>query len=475
MPGIGPNLAVGIMLPFCFQLNAVYGITFLVAINVACSFGNSIPAILMGVPGTSSAVITAIDGYALHKKGKSGLALGVTFFSSVFGQFLSTFYFLAMVVPLAGLTYIFLTPELFALYFLGVTAIISVTGTNLLKGLVASAFGLFLSLVGSDPINSVDRYIYHMELYAGLQVVPVSMGLLAVSELFRSMRQSFSWDIDSKTVKAKFPSAKELWRVMPNIMVGTAIGTIVGAIPGTGGTASAVISYQQSKLWSKHPEEYGKGSIEGVAANEAAQNASQAGELVPTLGLGIPGSSTMVFLFGAMLMKGIVPGPQMLAKTPELLYACGAGCFAATFMLAIIGWPMSLSMLKLINLDRQLIFIGALGLCIVGVFSLNNSVFDVFLMLLFGMVGYFMRRYGYSVAGTSLALILGTGLESNLRGGLLLAGGWWHLLTRPWVMVILGVAFALLFYAAWGTIKMARRDAAIRRRSIERARASASN
>ena len=475
LPGVGVQLGIGIVFPLTMGMDPVYAIALFMAINVSNSFGNSIPAILIAVPGSSSAVLTAMDGYALHKQGKSGLALGVTYVSSCVGQFISIFFFFAMVIPLSGLMYVFLTPEMAALYFLGMCCIISITGGNILKGLLAGAFGFAISMVGSDPINTSYRYVYHLEMVDGVGVVPVTLGLLAMSEMFRSMRQNFQWGELAQKFSAKFPSVRELIRTFPRIMIGTVIGSTLGAIPGMSGAAAAVISYQQSKLWSKHPEEYGRGSIEGLASNEAAQNASQAGEMVPTFGLGIPGSGSMVMILAACMMHGFVPGPQMIRVAPQLLYAAGGGMLISTFLLVLTGWPMSLYMLKLMTLDRQLIMIGCILLTMIGVFTLNTSVFDVFLLCLFGWIGYIMRRYGYPVAGATIAVILGRGLEANLRGGLVLAGGWLSFLTRPWVMIILACAFGLLFYAGWGTYKLAKREAAIRWRLIEQARASASN
>jgi len=476
LPGVGATLGIGILLPFTFKMSPVYAIALFMSINVANSFGNSIPAILMGVPGSASAVLTAIDGYALHKQGKSGLALGVTYFASVFGQFISVFFFLAMVVPLSGLAYVFLAPEMAALYFFGMCAIISITGDNILKGLAAGAFGFAVSLIGRDPVGAVTRFAYHPELRNGIDPIPVTMGLLAMSELFRSMRQSFRWEELVGSFSAKFPSVKDLWRAMPRIFIGTGIGSVLGAIPGLTGTTSAVISYQQSKLWSKHPEEYGKGSIEGVAANESAQNAAQAGEMVPTFGLGIPASTPSVMILAAVLMHGFIPGPQMIRHTPQLLYAASGGMLASTFILALIGWPMSIYTLKLMTLNRQLILVGCVALTLVGVYTLNNSTFNVFLLVLFGAVGYYMRRYGYSVAGATIAVILGPGLESYLRRGLLLLDGdWWAFMSRPWTGLIFALSFGFLIYGAFGTIRLARRAATIRRQAVAALQASASS
>jgi len=472
LPGIGSAVGIGVLIPITFGMDPVYAIALFMSINVANSFGNSIPAILLGVPGSSSAVLTAMDGYALHKQGKSGLALGVTYFASVFGQFVSVFFFLAMVVPLSGLMYVFLAPEMAALYFLGMCAITSIAGDNILKGLLAASFGFLLSMVGRDPVSMVMRFAFTTDLRMGLNVVPVTMGLLAMSELFRSMRQSFQWESLAVKFSAKFPSVKDLIHALPRIVIGTLIGSILGAVPGVSGSASAFISYSQSKLWSKHPEEYGHGSIEGVAANEAAQSASQAGECVPTFGLGIPGSGSMVMILAACLMHGFVPGPQMIRVAPQLLYAAGGGMLASTFILALFGWPLSIYSLKLMTLDRQPILIGCVAITLIGVFSINNSTLDVFVLCLFGLIGYFMRRYGYPVAGATIAVILGNGFETQLRTGLLLCNrSWLTFVTRPWTAIVLAVAFGFLIYGTMGSIKLARRAAAVRKQAVAMHRA----
>lgn len=475
LPGITSVIAIGVMVPFTFGLTPIYAVAFLVAINVGASFGNSIPAILVGLPGTPSAVLTAMDGYALHRKGQTGLALGVTFYASVVGQFVSVFLFLLMVVPLSGLTYVFLSPEMFALYFLGVTAIISITSDNILKGLISAAFGLLIAMVGRDPTTAVSRYDFGIaELRGGIETSAAVVGLLAVSELFRSMRQSYRWEALETKFEARFPPLSVLRRVTPAIGIGTLIGGVIGAVPGVSGTASAVISYQQSRFWSRHPEEYGKGSIDGIAANESAQNASQAGEMVPTFGLGIPSGGAMVILLGALLIHGFVPGPMMIREAPELLYACVAGLLGATVLLALIGWPIGKLLVYIVRMDRTLVLVGALGLTMLGIYTINRSVLEVFLMLGFGVVGYSMLRYGYSVAGASLAAVLGAGMENNLRSGLLLQdNSIVQFVTRPWTAGILLIALAFLAFGTWSSIKTARQAAAARRMVMQSRRGAA--
>lgn len=457
MPGFNQTLAVGIVLPFTFALGPIEAIAFLVSISVGVSFGNSIPAILVGIPGNASAVLTAIDGHALHKKGRSGLALGVAYFGAVAGQFVSTFFFVIMVVPLAELAYIFLAPELFALTLMGMTAIISLTGKNVLKGLVAAGIGVALTMVGPDPIGTVQRFSFGMtEMRGGLQIVPITLGLVAFSEILRAGRQAHDWQGVVVGFSAKFPRWAELRRTVPSVLGGTVIGTLIGSIPGMGGTPAAAVSYQQAKLISKRPEEFGHGSIEGVAANEAAQNAAQSGEMIPTLGLGLPGSDSMVLLLAALTIHGLVPGPLLIQETPEMLHAAIAGLLGATILVALIGWRISSLLLKAVMIDRRLVLTLAMALMIIGVYALRQSFFDLYVMLGTGILGYFMARYGYSTAAAAVAVVLGGLSEQYLRQGLNLArNDWGQFLSRPITAVLIVVALLILLYGIWTTVRLA--------------------
>lgn len=465
LPGFNQTLAVGVMVPFTFAFGPVEAVTFLVSIGVAVSYGNSIPAILVGIPGTASAVLTALDGHALHKRGESGLALGVQYVAAVSGQFISCFFFILMVVPLSQLAYHFLAPELFALQMLGITAIVSVTGKNVLKGVLAAAFGFGVTTIGLDPIGNNPRLTFGIpEVRSGLEIVPVALGLLAVSEIIRSARQAHDWEGLAASFSAKFPSWAKLRPTLPAMAGGTVVGMLIGSIPGMGGAPAAAVAYQQARLLSKKPQEFGKGSAEAVAANEAAQNAAQSGEMVPTLGIGIPGSDTMVLLLGALTIHGIVPGPLLAQETPEMLHAAIAGLLGTAILLAVFGWPIALSLLKLVRLKRSAVLACALALTIVGVYSMRQSLFDVQVMLICGLAGYFMLRYGYSTAAAAIAVVLGAGAERSLRTGLnLTSNDWLAFVGRPIAGSILLVALLFLAYGIWGTIRQARTDRAEQR------------
>jgi putative tricarboxylic transport membrane protein len=460
MPGIGTTLAYGLVLPFTFPMEPVQAVAFLLAISVGSGFGNSIPAILLSVPGTPAAVLTAMDGFKLHKRGQSGLALGVSFFAAVVGQLISIPFFIFLVVPLSGLAYIFLAPELFGLYLFGLVAIVSLTGKNLIKGLIAAAFGLSIAMVGIDAMNGTERFVFIPDLRNGFETAPTVIGLLAVSELFRQARQSFQWNTIIEGFSAVFPTRGEIKRTVAPILSGTVLGTLVGAIPGAGATPAAMIAYQNAQMMSKHPEEFGNGSIEGIAANEAAQNASNSGELIPTLGLAIPGSGSMVLLLTTLQVQGLVPGPLLTRQSPELLYAAVAGMLAASIILVATGWWLSKTLLKALTIDRSLVIILALATVVVGVFSLSYRVFDVFTALFFGAIGYFMLRYGYSVAAAALAVVLARGFERSLRQGLnLFDNSIIEFLSRPITAIIVLVAVVFLAIGIRRTLRFQREEA----------------
>jgi putative tricarboxylic transport membrane protein len=463
MPGIGTTLAYGLVLPFTFVMPPIIGVSFLLAISVGVGYGNSIPAILMGIPGNPAAILTVIDGHKLHKDGKSGLALGVSFVAALGGQFASIFLFVLLVVPLMGLAYHFSFPEIFGLYCFGFLALISLAADNIVKGLMSAAFGIAIGLVGLDPINMVTRLdMGYREFRSGFEEVAVVIGILALSELFRSARQVFQWqDKSGEATGSRFPRLSEIRPAVPAMATGTVVGTFVGAIPGAGATPAAMISYQAAQMLSKEPEQFGKGSIEGIGANEAAQNASNSGELIPTLGLGIPVSGSMVLLLAALTVQGFVPGPLMVKNAPELLFAAIAGLMAATVFLLVAGWWMARAMLKAVQLDRQVVIVLAIAMTLIGIYAINTKVLDVLVALAAGAMGYFMLRYGYSTAAAALGVFIGKEFERSLRIGLNMNdNSFVSFVTRPITATILLLAVAVLIWGFWKRMQMRRRIAA---------------
>jgi putative tricarboxylic transport membrane protein len=459
LPGVGTTQAYGLVLPFTFVMDPVNAISFLMGITVGNQFGNSIPAILIGLPGSSSAILTTLEGFQMQKRGEGALALGVTFVASLGGQFISILMFIALVVPLMGAAYVFMQPEQFALYLFGLVAISSITGKNVIKGLMSAAFGVAIGLVGTDPVNLNQRFTFGLRvLRTGFEPTTVMIGLLAVSELFRSARQAFNYVTASGAEgksKIRFPAFSKWRRTIPFMLFGTIVGTLVGAVPGAGATPSTMASYQWAQFFSKHPEEFGHGSIDGIAANEAAQNASNCGELIPTLGLGIPGSGSMVFLLGALTVHGFIPGPMMLRQAPHLFNAAIGSLLGSTIFLFVTGWFMCSLMLKAVSINRQAVIMFALGTVVIGVFSAQQRAFDILVALVAGGIGYLMMGYGYSTAAAALGVVLGAGLEKNLRLGLnLVDGNFIKFFSRPITGSIAALTLIVIAYGVYRTVQL---------------------
>jgi putative tricarboxylic transport membrane protein len=462
LPGVGSAVGIGVMVPLTYSLDPVTAVAFLVSISVANSFGNGLPAAVLGIPGGAAGVLTAIEGYALTKRGLGGLAVGTNWFACVVGQFMSIPFFLVLVVPLANVVFVFLSPELTALYALGLAALISLTGRNIFKGIAAAVLGLAIGLIGPDPVSAVTRFAFGVpELRRGIATIPAVLGLVAISEILRSMRQVYAWGdvLPSTRVTARFPGFRVLGKSTRPVLTGSLIGTLIGAIPGMSGTAAAVISYNQARLTSRTPEEFGNGSTEGLAANESAQNAAQAGEMIPTLGLGIPGSDSMVLVMGALMLQGFVPGPLMMQGAPELLYATVAGLLGGALLLLLFGWQIGKAVMLFTRIDRSVLLPCIFAVTIIGVFAFRASLFDVGVTLTFGVIGYFMLRYGFPVVATAVAAVLGSGFETNLRQGILLMDSDpIKFLSRPWTAGIMTVVVLLLIYGSYNTYKLMRRD-----------------
>ncbi len=463
LPGIGTTLAYALILPFTFGLDITTTIVLLMCVSVGAQYGNSIPAILVGVPGTPAAALTVLDGFSLHKKGESGYALGIAFLSSISGQIVSILFFIAAIIPLAGLAYFFLQPELFALYLFGLVAIVSLTGNNVVKGLLAVGFGILLAIIGLDPVNFSPRFTLDIPfLRNGIEPAILVIGLLAVSELFRQTRQHFQWNSGTtQRFDMTFPRWRKIRPTIPAMLGGTVVGTLVGAVPGAGATPAAMIAYQQARVTSKNPELFGRGAPDGIAANEASQNASNSGELIPTLGLGIPGSGSMVLLLAALTLNGFVPGPNLVSEAPQLFYAVVAGLLGGSIFLLFTGWFIARALMKLLTVNRSTVIILSLATVIMGVYSLNYRVLDVVICFAAGAVGYFMLRYGYSVPAAALAVVLATGLEGSLRRGLsIFDDDLSQFFGRPITIIVIALALTFFAIGVRRTITFNRRTAA---------------
>lgn len=464
MPGVGSPVGYALLLPLTFIIDPVYSVAMLLAVSVGNAYGNSLPAVVLGIPGSPATIMTVMDGNALYKQGKGDIALGGTYIGALAGQLVSIPIFVLLVVPLADLAYVFQPPELFGIYVFGMVAVVSIASDNILKGLVSAGFGLLVGLVGSDPLTALPRFTFGIaDLRSGLDETIVVIGLLALGEIFRSLRQRFNWSMGSGTpTKIRLPKLRSMGgrEIVPPLVGGTIVGTFVGAVPGAGSTTAALVAYQQAKMWSKHPEKFGKGSMSGIIANESAQNAANSGELIPTLALGIPAGGSMLILLGALLAQGFVPGPFLIVQNPQLLHAAVAGLIGATVILLAIGMRMAGWTLAISKVDRQLVLISALALVILGAYAFRGSTTDVVVMLVFGIIGYWMYRFGFSPAAAALAVVLSRGFEQSMRYGLALSDdSFLRLVTRPVTAAILLASLAMLVAGIVREVRTRRRTA----------------
>ena len=461
LPGLGLVIAITLVLPFTYSMGVVDALLLLVGTAAGAQFGNGVTAITVGVPGSPSAVLTVIEGHSLFKRGEGGVALFLNLVAATFGQIIGALGFLALVVPLALLAPKFLAPEMFALTVIGLLAVATLTAGDLVKGLTALFIGLFLGTVGTDPISSVPRFAFGVqEFYGGLGIVPVTIGLLGLGELlYQLYRGEFTPDRsrDAPAQPREQPRIPRVWaslRSLPALAIaglfGCAVAFVIGIIPGLGATAATFIVYQQLRLVARRPEELGKGSREGLVAQNTADNAVIGGELIPTLALGIPGSASMAVLMGALIIQGIEPGPGVLQTRPELTGSVAAGLFLSGVLLLPLGWAFSHYALRLTRVWPPAIFSGGVLLILLGAYSVQSQMFDVFAIIFFGIVGFLLRLYGFSVAAAAIGFILSDLLESSFRHGVLITrGSLLDFFTRPVTLILLVIAAGILVQQWW--------------------------
>ncbi len=456
LPGLGLVVAVTLALPFTYAMDISDSLLLLIGTAAGCQFGNGVTAITVGVPGSPSAVITVIEGYQMYRRGEGGAALLYNLLASVFGQVFGAIGFVILIVPLAAIAPRFLSPETFALTVFGLLAVATLTGSDRIKGAGALFLGLSLGFVGKDPVSGTLRFTFGVqELFIGLGIVPVTIGLLGLGEfLYQLYRRAegFEEGAAERPRSARVREGRSLrvsapWgSLLPLSVVavfGGVVAFFVGIIPGLGATAASFIVYQQLKWVARRPEELGHGSAEGLVAQNAGDNAVVGGELVPTLGLGIPGSASMAVLMGALVIQGIQPGPNVLATQPELTGLVAAGLLLSALVLLPIGWAFSYSALRVASLWQPAIFGSGVLLILLGTYASSNRMFEVYEVIAFGVLGLLLRLNGFPVAATAIGFILSPLLEESFRHGILIElGSLWGFVTRPITGILL--IFALL-------------------------------
>ena len=430
IPGLTASVGIILLLPLVYHLDASTAIVMLCGMFCGAIYGGSISAILISIPGTPSAAATVLDGYPLAQKGEAGKAIGIATIASTTGGIISTFCLMFIAPQLARFALKFGPEEYFALMIFGLTIIASVSGESLVKGLISGFFGLLIATIGLDPITGYARFSFNIpNLMTGFPLLSVLIGLFAISQIFIQMEAvgEKSRHFRQK-IKNVLPSFKELKRLSTVIIASSFLGTFIGIIPGTGGTIASFLAYSEAKRWSKNPESFGKGNIIGVAAPEAANNGTTGGAMVPLLSLGIPGDVITAVMLGALLLIGIRPGPLLFKEHPEIINSIFAGMLLANVLILLLGILSVRLFPQVLRTPAAILFPVIFTLCFLGAFSLNNSVYDMFIALVFGIIGYIMRKNNFPVAPVVLGVVLGPIAEDELGRALIISHGDWTVL-----------------------------------------------
>lgn len=442
LPGLGPIATIAMLLPATFSLPPVTSLIMLAGIYYGASYGGSTTAILVNLPGESSSVVTAIDGYQMARKGRAGKALAIAAIGSFFAGTVATLVLAMFAPPLAELALKFGPAEYFSLMTLGLVAAVVLAHGSLLKAIGMTVLGLLLGLIGTDVNSGMARYTFDLpELADGINFVIVAMGIYGLGEVIRNLEDKDARSIVMKKVTGLMPTMDDLKRCTAPILRGTGIGCILGILPGGGTMLSSFAAYSIEKKVSKNAAEFGHGAIEGVAAPESANNAGAQTSFIPMLTLGIPSNPVMALMIGALIIQGIQPGPAVMTEQPALFWGIIVSMWVGNLFLLVLNLPMIGLWTRMIMLPYQYLYPLILMFCAIGVFSLNNSAFDIYLMALFGLFGYICLKLDCEPAPLLLGYILGPMMEEYLRRALLLShGDAMVFVQRPISAVLLGIS-----------------------------------
>ncbi len=430
IPGLTVTMATALMVPLTFQMDPIPAIAMLLGVYKGGMFGGSISAILINAPGTPAASATVLDGFPMTQKGQALKALKMALYASVTADTLSDVVLILVAPPLARLALRFGPPEIFSLVLFSLTIIAAVSGRSLIKGLLAATLGVLFATVGMDPVAGTSRFTFgYVEMLKGIGLLPMLIGLFAVSEVLIRVEAEVMEGIkglfikDSDRPEDRRVSWAEFRRCLRTILRGTALGTFLGAIPGIGSTITAFLNYGMAQRASKHPERFGQGELEGVAAAESGNSAVCGATLIPLLSLGIPGDIVTAVLLGAFMIQGIAPGPTMFQEHGRVIYALFVGLMVCNLGNLLIGSLSLRAARNVLRIPQKVLYPTILLLCFVGTYAIDNSLFDVQAMFFFGILGYVMRKFDYPLAPLLIAFVLGPMLENALRQALIMSEG----------------------------------------------------
>jgi putative tricarboxylic transport membrane protein len=448
MPGLGPAATIAMLLPLTFQMDPTSAMIMLAGIYYGAKYGGSTTSILLNVPGESASVVTCLDGYQMARRGRAGAALGIAAIASFIAGTVGVVALMLIAPPVSRMALSFSSPEYFALMVLGLAMVVLLAGSSLVKALLAMLAGLWLASMGTDLFTAVSRFTFgHAELLDGLDFVIVAIGVFALGEVLSSMEKREEAQVlpVPKKLRELLPTLQELKACRLAFLNGSVVGFFIGILPGAGSTIASFISYGLEKAYSKHPEKFGTGVPEGVAAPEGANNSETGGALVPMLTLGIPGSATTAILLAALILWGLKPGPLMIQENASLFWGLVASMYVGNVMLLVLNIPLIPLFAQILRLPVYVLYPVIFGISFVGVYSVSSSLFDVWLLAAFGLLGYLMRRLDYPAAPLILGLVLGDNMERALRQSLMMSQGDLAILvSRPISAVMLTLAVLIL-------------------------------
>jgi putative tricarboxylic transport membrane protein len=444
LPGIGPSAGTAILIPMTFVLDPTGAIIMLAAIYYGAMFGGTVTSVLINVPGEAASAVTCLDGYPMARNGRAGAALAVAAIGSFIGGNVAVAALVVVALPLSDLALRFGPPEFFALMFIGLTMVTGLAGRSLVRALIAAIVGLLVTLIGIDPVQGAPRFTFGIiELFGGLNIVPVVMGLFGISEILLNAESPAHQVFE--TMSSLVPTREDVRRSIMPILRGTGIGLFLGLVPGIGSMVPTFISYTVEKRVSKTPEKFGTGMIEGVAGPETANNAYANSAMIPLFTLGIPASPTLAILMGALMMNGLLPGPLLFQEHSDFVWAVMASFVVGNVMLLVLNLPLIPMWVAVLKIPYSILFTLILGFAVVGAYSVDSSVFGVSVMLVFGLLGYVFKKLDIPLAPFALTFILGPLMEKALRQSLQMSGGDLSVFyTRPLTATLLAIAVIIM-------------------------------
>jgi len=463
LPGLGPATGIAVLIPITYGMNPATALITMAAIYYGAMFGGSRSSIMLNIPGCASSIVTCFDGYPMTQKGEAGKALATSAIASFVGGLISVVMMIFLTMPVANAALKFGPAEMFSVMLFALTATVALSQGSIVKGFASLAIGFMLSTIGIDAQTGLQRFTLGItELQDGVDFLVVMIGLYAVAEVFRNYSAiDRKYEISTKSIGKVFMTREDFRKSLMPMLRSTPLGFIVGVLPGMGGSIATMMAYAMEKQISKHPEEFGKGAIEGVAAPEAANNAASSGAMVPLLTMGIPGSGTTAVMLGALMMLGVRPGPLLFQQHPEVAWGVIASMIVGNVILIIINLPLVVPLVRLLNIPQRILLPIIMGLAFMGTYPINYSTFDFFLLSLFGLVGYGMSKLDIPIPPLVLALILGSNTEQSLRRALTIANG------NPMTFLQKPISLAFIILTVLSLVYSFMREAKAKRRRSE--------